>query len=231
MVDYLSVFYWPLDHPNNLKDFNNDQWSSKIYGGQTVRGVIDSALMLNGTGDAIKFDFGSTIKKCLFYPRLCTKGIAISLWIKYHFTNRNGGKQAFFSTLVNWQDRGFVIHQINSSFPHVAVSVINEKTRCTRVVEAPRGIWTHLVVVYHNINDTDIPDVYVNGRKNATVIFEGCEEGYYKTTTNNYFTIGQSDVGAPNASIDDIFIVLNSKTYLDSLSNVYNYYKGNMEFY
>ncbi|XP_031558188.1 protein sidekick-2-like, partial [Actinia tenebrosa] len=228
IVEYLSIIYWPLDHPNDLKDLNNDQWSSNVYNGQPVRGVIDGALLLNGTGDAIKFPLSSTINdSCFFHPRgECPNGLAISLWIKYYFSPRNGGNQVFFSTSVDGQDRGFVIYQINSSFPHVAVSVIHSKNRCTKVVEVARGIWTHLAVVYHNRNNVDIPEVYINSTKNATVIWKGCEKQSYKSVSNDYFTIGQSDVGAPYASIDDIVIVLNAETYLNSLSNVYNYYKG-----
>lgn len=184
--------------------------------------------MLNGTGGAITFPVTVPLPYCLFNPKSCVDGLTISLWIKFYSQENNNGKQVFFSTLTDSNDRGFVIFQLNSSFNHIAARVIHGKSKCTKIIQAPKGIWTHLTVLYYK--GIDMPEVHVNGRKSTSVIWQGCVAGDYPDVKNRFFTVGQNDIGAPNASIDDIVVILNAKTDAESLYNMYKYYEGNVGF-
>lgn len=145
-------YYWPLDHPYNVKNLKSKIWGVVKGDVTPIPGVNMGALKTTGdTGSMVVLERFNT--SCLKKNSGCD--LTVSLWLRYWLMNSDKN-QTFLDInglLSVYQPKGTVMQ--------LAAKVFSTDVRfCVNMFNSPAGIWSHYTIVISVLES----QIYRNGK-------------------------------------------------------------------
>lgn len=201
-VTTLSPVYWRTEVVTSVSDVIGGHEGFVFGRTRVVRGAVNESVLTNGHDAWL--NLGHFINTCLSDPSLCSHGLTVSFWIKYHVINQP--IQFFLGTSGTEAGyRGFLVYQDyrKDTQDHMTIKVENSTALWERSFSAPRDTWLHVMFTW---DARDGLSIYRNGS------LVGVERKARKTyPISPYFT--SLTVGRPNnkysfcnASFDEIAV-------------------------
>lgn len=202
--------FWPLDHPNNLKNLKSKFWG-------TAKGDVTRTLGVNMHGLKTRGDEASTITlerfniSCLSGPKYCH--LTVSLWLKYWLlnTNRNQTFLEIKGLLTLYQPDGKVNRLVAKVYSNSLKYIEN-------LFDAPAEIWNHYIIVI-SVYESQI---YRNGK--SVHVFQRNITTFSSPVNDQTGLITLSPEGAI-AEYDDLVIMKNGLIQQE-VDNIISAYTG-----
>ena len=111
--------------------------------------------------------------------------------------------------------------------PQVAFEITDSNKTCIVKFPTPKEVWTHYVLTYSTLDNTDGIDVFTNGEQVTNFAFKECSDGSFDEENVTRISIGEHSHGVnlPEAAFDEVIIWYKNLAKED-INTMYSYYKG-----